>query len=452
MNISKSNKKRQFNDISESEILDKITAGPDGENNKDKQNDKKDTEKKEDNEINTLEPINIKNIIESDKIDENPRKKFRITIKNPNKNINPSNEANLDNDVDPNNTPRIKYFCENKTNCDHKKYTNKWYETNKIPLEKIETIGDLIKLGSHYHCRMRKEYNGVDLKILLNITPNLIELETMIGLSNIKEEIVNMIIYLLLMKNSDKGLHSDMLHAVITGSPGCGKTTFIEIIAKIYTKLGVLKKGHIVKAKRSDLIGKYLGHTAVQTQNKINEAKGGILLIDEAYSLGNPEGRDSFSKECLDTLNQALSEDKSEFICIIAGYKNALDNSFFNYNEGLRRRFPFRFDISAYKAEELALIFMKKIKEYGYWKLEFNQEQLNKEIKTNFKYFENQGGDMETLFLNLKIVHNKRVFLLPIEEKKKLIIKDIGESINKFLKLKGDYFKNKHETPSSLYI
>jgi SpoVK/Ycf46/Vps4 family AAA+-type ATPase len=243
-----------------------------------------------------------------------------------------------------------------------------------------------------------------------------------------------------------------MLHAVVTGSPGCGKTTFIEIIAKIYTKLGVLKKGHIVKAKRSDLIGKYLGHTAVQTKNKINEAKGGILLIDEAYSLGNPEGRDSFSKECIDTLNQSLSEDKSEFICIIAGYKNSLDTSFFNYNEGLRRRFPFRFDIIEYKADELSLILLKKIKEYGLWEILFKQDELNKEIKDNFKYFENQGGDMETLFLNIKIVHNARVFLLPVDDKKKLFIKDIKDSIQKFLKFKGDYFKNKYQVPSGLYI
>ncbi len=438
-------KKRSFDKIYLTENIDKISGSEENNNeNKNSDGNKLDNLVKPDN----IEPNGIKNIIKDEPKDENPRKKIKITIKNPNLN----NESNNENDLDTTNTPRIKYFCENKLNCDHKKYNTKWYEANKIPLEKIESISDLIKLGSYYHCRMRKEYNGIDLKILFNITPYLIELDTMIGLANIKEEIVNMIIYLLLMKNSDKGLNSDMLHAVVTGSPGCGKTTFIEIIAKIYTKLGVLKKGHIVKAKRSDLIGKYLGHTAVQTQQKINEAKGGILLIDEAYSLGNPEGRDSFSKECLDTLNQALSEDKSEFICIIAGYKNALDNSFFNYNEGLRRRFPFRFDISAYKAEELALIFMKKIKEYGYWELEFNQEQLNKEIKDNFKYFENQGGDMETLFLNLKIVHNKRVFLLPILDKKKLIIKDIKESVNKFLKLKGDYFKNKHETPPGIYI
>ncbi len=374
-----------------------------------------------------------------------PAKKFKFLIKNP------EQCGYIDDDPNYTNSVRARFHCEN-SNCDHKKYFPKWYESNKITLTKVTTIKDLIELGNSYHCRMRRMYNGIDLKTLFSIAEYLNELETMIGLADIKEEIVNMIIYLMIMKGSEKGLSSDMLHAVVTGSPGCGKTTFIEIIAKIYTKLGVLKKGHIVKAKRSELIGKYLGHTAVQTQQKINEAKGGILLIDEAYSLGNPEGRDSFSKECIDTLNQALSENKGDFICIIAGYKDALDNSFFNYNEGLRRRFPFRFDIKKYSAEELGQIFMKKIKEYEYWNLSFTQEDINKLIKTNYKYFENQGGDMETLFLNLKIVHNKRVFLLPISDKKILITDDIKESINKFIFLKGDYFKNKHETPFGLYV
>ena len=422
-------------------------------------NEKTDNTKKQSDQVNQLDQLNQVEDLKRksdpiEKKDDNPRKKFRLYIKNPdtlNKNLDKLNDFNNGDLSDPANTPRIKYFCENIC-CDHKKYSSKWYEDNKINLTSIVTIKDLIKLSEYYHCRMRKNYNGIDLKILLNITPFILELDGMIGLSNIKEEIVNMIIYLLLMKNSDKGLNSDMLHAVVTGSPGCGKTTFIEIIAKIYTKLGVLKKGHIVKAKRSDLIGKYLGHTAVQTKNKINEAKGGILLIDEAYSLGNPEGRDSFSKECIDTLNQSLSEDKSEFICIIAGYKNSLDTSFFNYNEGLRRRFPFRFDIIEYKADELSLILLKKIKEYGLWEILFKQDELNKEIKDNFKYFENQGGDMETLFLNIKIVHNARVFLLPVDDKKKLFIKDIKDSIQKFLKFKGDYFKNKYQVPSSLYI
>lgn len=347
---------------------------------------------------------------EYDKEDES-KKKIKITIK------------------------ESRIICLNKF-CDHKKYFATWYSKNKINIEKVDNLNDLIQLSTKYHCQMRKFYNGIDLKILFRIKDYLIELNEMIGLSNIKEEIVNLIIYLLLMKNISGGLNTDMLHSVITGSPGCGKTTVINIMAKIYIKLGVLSKGHIVKVKRSDLIGKYLGHTSIQTQKKIDEAKGGILLIDEAYSLGNPEGKDSFSKECIDTLNQALSEDKDDFICIIAGYKNSLDTSFFAYNDGLRRRFPFRFDIEKYKSEELTLILLKKIKEYIYWKIQFDDESLKKIIEENFKYFENQGGDMEILFLNIKIVHNKRVFLMPVAKKEKLIIEDIKEAIIKFIKLK----------------
>ena len=332
--------------------------------------------------------------------------------------------------------------CENP-NCDHIIYPETWYLEHKITITTVNTLDDLIFLGSFYHCKMRTEYNEIDMKVLYNIKDALTELNNMIGLSKIKEEIVNTIIYFLLTKNLSKEINSDMMHAVITGSPGCGKTTFIDILAKIYVGLGVLKKGQVVKTRRSELIGKYLGHTSVQTQKKIEEAHGGILLIDEAYALGNPEGRDSFSKECLDTLNQALSENKSDFICIIAGYKDALDSSFFKYNEGLKRRFPFKYDIDKYTSDELSMILYKKIEEYGHYGVhkisiftpEFTKIQLQKIIKENYNYFENQGGDMETIFLNAKIAQNKRVFLLEKEEKKKLLLLDIKTSIKKFIEL-----------------
>lgn len=332
--------------------------------------------------------------------------------------------------------------CENPI-CDHMTHMESWYGEHKITISTVNTLDDLIYLGSFYHCKMRVEYNGIDMKILYSLKESLTELNNMIGLGNIKEEIVNTIIYFLLTKNLSKEINSDMMHAVITGSPGCGKTTFIEILAKIYVGLGVLKKGHIVKTRRSELIGKYLGHTAVQTQKKIEEAHGGILLIDEAYALGNPEGRDSFAKECLDTLNQALSEQKTEFICIIAGYKDALESSFFKYNEGLKRRFPFRYEIEKYSSDELAMILLKKIEEYGHygvnkesiWKMEFTKKQLQNLIKDNYKQFANQGGDMESLFLGAKIAQNKRVFLLEVEEKKKLLLSDIKTSISKFIEI-----------------
>lgn len=332
--------------------------------------------------------------------------------------------------------------CENST-CDHLTHEETWYQEHLITISSVNTLDDLIFLGNFYHCKMRVEYNGIDMKVLHSLREPLTELNNMIGLGKIKEEIVNTIIYFLLTKNLSKEINSDMMHAVITGSPGCGKTTFIEILAKIYVGLGVLKKGHIVKTRRSELIGKYLGHTAIQTQKKIEEAHGGILLIDEAYALGNPEGRDSFSKECLDTLNQALSEQKADFICIIAGYKDALETSFFKYNEGLKRRFPFRYEIDKYTSDELSMILFKKIEEYGHWGVhknsiwtpEFTKKQLQTVIKDNFKHFVNQGGDMESIFLGAKIAQNKRVFLLELAEKKKLLLADIKTSINKFIEL-----------------
>ena len=360
----------------------------------------------------------------------------------------PKKKNKLSND-DEYKTIKLKKYpkCNNKL-CDHIKYIGdeeiNWYNKNEIKIKSVDSVIELIKLSEYYHCRMRKYFNGIDLSLLFEIKEYLEELNNMIGLTNIKEEVVNLIIHLLLLidKNNvsnpvnSNQISSDMLHCVITGSPGCGKTTFIEIYAKILTKLGISKFGQIVKVKRSDLIGKYLGHTAIQTQKKIDEAKGGILLIDEAYSLGNPEQRDSFSKECLDTLNQALSENKQEFICIIAGYAGALDTSFFAYNEGLKRRFPFRFDIQPYTSEELTLILNKKINEYIEYDIQFELAKLKKIIKKYFRHFKNQGGDMETLFLNIKINHNKRIFLLPIEEKKKLLFSDIKISIEKFIKLK----------------
>jgi hypothetical protein len=349
--------------------------------------------------------------------------------------------------------------CENLL-CDHKIHDEEWYENNKITLTTINTLDDLITLSNYYHCKMRVEYNGVDMKILHNVKQPLIELNNMIGLQKIKEEIVNNIIYFLLSKSLSKEINSDMMHSVITGSPGCGKTTFIDILAKIYVGLGVLQKGQVVKTKRTELIGKFLGHTAVQTQQKITEAYGGILLIDEAYSLGNPEGRDNFSKECLDTLNQELSENKGKFICIIAGYKDALDNSFFRYNEGLKRRFPFRYEIEKYNAEELTSILFKKIEEYGFygihkislWKPQFTKLQLLNLIKENYKFFVNQGGDMETLFLNAKIAQNKRVFLLSKEHKDKLLLIDIKISIEKFIQNNKSKNNNDDFLMRSMYL
>ena len=128
----------------------------------------------------------------------------------------------------------------------------------------------------------------------------------MIGMKELKTNIVDQIIYYLQQFHTKGG--NDFMHTVIYGPPGTGKTEIAKIIGRIFSKLGILKKGTFRKVTRSDLIAGYLGQTALKTRDAIQSALGGVLFIDEAYALGNDEQRDSFAKECIDTLCEALSD------------------------------------------------------------------------------------------------------------------------------------------------
>jgi stage V sporulation protein K len=199
----------------------------------------------------------------------------------------------------------------------------------------------------------------------------------MVGLTEIKNEIIDMLLYYL---TNDREKNENMLHMTLEGSPGCGKTKLAKIISKIMNGLNILDSGKIIYAKSTDLIGEYVGQTGPKTQQIINKAMGGILFIDEAYALGSSMGREhNFSAECINVLNQNLSDNKNKFICIIAGYPEELDKMFFSVNPGLKRRFPFRFTIGNYSHSELLKIFISKIYKLG-WK-------INKDVdlKTFFK-------------------------------------------------------------------
>ena len=316
---------------------------------------------------------------------------------------------------------------------------NQWpyIEINK----EIKSLDDLIELGKIFDPEKKIRYN-IDLEKLSNLIKPLEKLKSMIGLEKIKESIVGHITYFLANLEEET---QDMMHTVITGPPGVGKTQLGQILGDIYYNLCILKgnknkkrnrnskikdNGYTFKIiKRSDLIGKYLGHTAAKTQKVIDSCEGGVLFIDEAYSLGNSEGRDSFSKECIDTLNQNLTEKKSNFLCIIAGYKDALEDCFFSYNEGLSRRFTFRYDIEKYSAEELKMIFYKMVKKIGW---EINDKDIKtKFFKDNYSNFKNMAGDMETLLFNCKISHGKRVFCKP-KQKKIITLEDIKNGFKQF--------------------
>lgn len=289
----------------------------------------------------------------------------------------------------------------------------------------ISTLDDLIELGKSYDKTKRYTF---DMKCLNRMVEPLEGLKKMIGMELVKKNIVDHILFYL--QKLDGGLN-DMLHTVIQGPPGTGKTELGKILSKIYLAMGILKNDTFRIVKRADLIGKYLGHTAQKTQKVIDSCKGGVMFIDEAYALGNSEGRDIYSKECLDTLNQNLTENKNNFLCIIAGYKEDLHNCFFNYNKGLGRRFSIRYTIEGYKPKQLHKIFCKIIKENNWDFDKTVTDEFFEDKKDSFPYF---GGDMETLFFNCKIVHGRRIFGKESRLKKIITNEDVKAGYQLFIK------------------
>ena len=231
----------------------------------------------------------------------------------------------------------------------------------------------------------------------------------------------------------------DFMHTVIYGPPGSGKTEVAKIIGRIFSNLGILNKKIFKKVSRNDLVAGYLGQTAIKTKDMIKASLGGVLFIDEAYSLGNSEKRDSFAKECVDTLCEALSEHKHNWMVIIAGYEKELNDCFFSLNEGLNSRFTWRFKLDAYKPCELKAIYEKQVHDYG-WTVVAPMDQVNTDdvlpeswFASKMDYFTTYGRDMETLFTKTKIAHSRRVFCLPMCEKKIITFADLENGFKLFI-------------------
>ena len=330
-----------------------------------------------------------------------------------------------------------------KTNCNKKidrekkrknlvhdtKYEKKVLQNIFIEAE-IKSITDILKIIETYQVSPEIEYN-IDVQALHNIKEPLEELNRMIGMKELKNNIVDQILYFVQGLHRDKKMEGDFMHTVIHGPPGTGKTEISKIMGKIYSKIGVLSKGTFKKVTRSDLVAGYLGQTSLKTRDAIKDALGGVLFIDEAYSLGNPEKRDSFAKECIDTLCEALSDNKSDLMVIVAGYESELKECFFNYNAGLESRFTWRFKTDDYTYEDLYNIFIKKVDDIG-WKIEVEDVKCEW-FKKNISFFKYYGRDIETFLSKTKIAHSKRVFSRPLNEKKIINLKDLENGFKIYL-------------------
>lgn len=344
---------------------------------------------------------------------------------------------------------RKEEMCNFESNKKQKKTSNEYkfvlYKTNNNSFDKtkmnelysrLNCIEDIINLKNTWiNVRHDKK-----LQKLHNIIEPLEKLNQMVGLTEIKKELFKVIIYFLQNDHID-----EYLHTVIYGPPGVGKTEFAKIYADIFVRLGILETDNFLEIKRSDLVAKYLGQTSHQTKEILEKGMGGVIFMDEAYSLGNAEKNDSFAKESIDMINLYLSEKKNNFMFIIAGYEDELENCFFSFNKGLKRRFSHFFKIEKYSYEELMEIFKLKL-EHKKYDLNVPKDDLKAFFKNKYDLFVNYGGDIEKFVNYIKYEQSLRCFK---SNKINNIVKieDLVESIKKF-----NLEKKKQDPPLGMYI
>lgn len=237
-----------------------------------------------------------------------------------------------------------------------------------------------------------------------------------IGLDYIIKEMFS--IYALTIINKIKTLQNipikkQALNMIFYGNPGTGKTTIARNVANMFSDIGYLSKGHLIEIDRSDLIGEYIGQTSIKTKRILEEAKGGILFIDEAYSLYNEDYYD-FGNEAIDIMLKFVEDHHEDFIVILAGYKEKIDIMLHN-NKGLNSRFPIKLFFKDYDINELKQIFSYTIKINGYecskgLERKFTQylvklaEENNPLLKYNGRFIRNT---VEKIIRN----HDMKIFL-----------------------------------------
>jgi len=299
---------------------------------------------------------------------------------------------------------------------------------------RLESLSDLLRLATE-----EVLYVNINVPLLMSIKQELTQLHTLIGLDTIKKSLFEQLVFYMQHLHEGSNMY---LNTVIYGPPGTGKTTIAKLIGSMFSKLHVIKSNDdeddpiFEIARRDDLIGEYLGHTSIKTQELLEMCVGGVIFIDEVYSLGNKDKNDSFSKEAIDTITLFLSEHRNEIMMIIAGYKDEIESCFFTYNEGLRRRFMWYHTIEPYTPEQLRDIFLLQVTQSNWTYDDTVGETVLQSIHSHKELFNNNAGSIENMITLVKIKHGKRVLLLPDGDKKRITSEDIVTAVQELQKVK----------------